>query len=248
MSALVWGWTRRHPVLAGCICAWAAAATAAPDATGRWQGVAQIPGAPQPVVVDLARSGSAWRGSITLPGRGVKGAPLKALQVGDDGVTAATGAAFPFPIEPSPGLALRWRDDGRLAGVWRQGGHEAPLEMARSGDAQPDAEPQGTPLAAALLGTWTGRYELGGVPREVTLTLANGADGKGRGALHIVGKRTSDLVVDHVVQGREFITLLASEYGYRIEGRYDAAAGRIDGGVVQGPFEATLVLRRQAGG
>lgn len=227
----------------------AGAAAADPGLAGRWHGLAEVPGAPQPVVLDLApQAAGRWAGSITLPGRGIKGAPLSALKVSGTGIQAGTGAAFPFPIEPAPGIALQRQSDGRLVGEWRQGGQRAPLVLRRTGEAQVDLPQAGTALDSALHGTWTGRYELGGAPRQVTLVLSQGPNGLGQGTLRIVGRRTSDLVVDHVEQGREFIVLEAKAVGFRIEGRYDAAAGRIDGGIQQGPFEAAVVLVRQAAG
>src|ERR1043165_9338326 len=57
-----------------------AAGSASPG--GRWEGEARIPGAPLPLVLDLAPDASgAWRGSVILPGLGVKGAPLAAVSV-----------------------------------------------------------------------------------------------------------------------------------------------------------------------
>ncbi|MFN0183836.1 MAG: hypothetical protein ACKVQR_08470 [Aquabacterium sp.] len=237
-----------HPrTVAGLALAAATAlAAAAPDPAGRWDGVAQVPGAPQRLVVDLARGpGGAWIGSVTLPGRGVKGAPLVDLVVDAGGVRAGLSAAFPFPIEPAPRLSLQPAADGTLAGRFEVGGHVAALSLARSGPPQVDRPVPGTGVLPELQGQWRGRYELGGVPRDVTLQLANGGDGLARGRLRIVGRRTSELAVDHVTQGREYIVLLAQAVGFRIEGRFDAAAGRIDGGIVQGPFEAPLVLLRE---
>lgn len=229
----------------------AAVAAAAGDPAGRWDGIAQVPGAPQRIVIDLDRGpDGAWIGSVTLPGRGVKGAPMVDLVVDAGGIRAGLAPAFPFPIDPAPRLHLQPAADGTLAGRFEQGGHAASLSLARSGPPQVDRPTAGTAVLPALQGQWRGRYELGGVPREVTLHLANGSDGVARGSLRIVGRRTSELEVDHVAQGREYIVLQAQAAGLRIEGRFDAAAGRIDGGIVQGPFEAPLVLLRDhlAGG
>ena len=54
----------------------AVACGAAQSPEGRWEGLLQIPGREQPLVVDLAQAGSGgWTGSIILSGLGIKGAP-----------------------------------------------------------------------------------------------------------------------------------------------------------------------------
>ncbi|MGM9481559.1 hypothetical protein ACS5PN_10245 [Roseateles sp. NT4] len=226
---------------------WMAAAQAAPDPGGRWEGVAEIPGAPLPLVVDLSSASTgALQGSVILPGRGVKGAPLQALAADDKGLGFSLAAAFNPPAEQAPRVNLRWQADGTLVGEWQQSGLSAALQLRRTGAAQVDLPVAPTALSPELLGRWIGRYELGGYPREVTLTLANGPAGLGAGELVVVGKRRTELKVDHVVQGREFLTLKASAANYRIEGRH--AADRIEGQVLQGPFEAAIVLRRDVAG
>jgi len=219
---------------------------------GRWEGEARIPGAPLPLVLDLAPDATgAWRGSIILPGLGVKGAPLAGVNVGADGTLQADmAAAFsgPPPATP-PLLALRMLPDGRLQGELRQGGHAADVSLQRSGDAQVDAPPASTPLPPALAGIWRGRYELGGYPRDVTLTLApplaQALPGAPVGQLLIVGKRRTELAIDRVVAGSRFITLEASSAGLRLEGQWDASAGRFTGQVIQGPYEAPVMLQRE---
>jgi hypothetical protein len=222
-----------------------AAAVAAPEPSGRWQGVAEIPSAPMPLIIDIARDGARrWIGSVILPGRGVKGAPINGLEVSESGLRLGLAAAFPGPPGPTAEVRVAWHADGTLAGELRQGGHAAPLVLRRSGEAQVDLPERSTPVSAALAGTWIGRYELGGYPRDVTLTLANGSDGMATGELVVVGRRTTTLAVDHVVQGAQFLTLRASAAEFRIEGRWSAADGTIRGQMQQGPFEAPLVLRR----
>jgi hypothetical protein len=227
------------------------AVVAAPDPAGRWEGIAQIPGAPQRLVLDLARDDqrNGWTGSLTLPGRGTKGAPLQALQVGDDGsVQADAASAFGGPPGDLPTqLALRLSPDGRLEGQWRQGGHAAGVSLRRSGEAQVDPPPARTTVPATLAGTWRGRYVLGGYPREVTLTLQATSDPQASaGELLIVGKRRSQLVVDRVNAGTRFVTLEAGSAGIRLEGRWDASSGVIEGTFSQGPFEAPVRLQREA--
>jgi len=229
--------------LVACAAAWAAS-----DPSGRWEGVADVPGRPLRLVVDLDRDAQGrWEGSAILPGRGVKGAPLDALAVGDCDVRFALTAAFHGGAGLKPQLALACEADGSLAGTFSLGGRSTGVSLHRSGAAQVDRRPANSTVSDALAGRWTGRYELGGVPRDVTLTLAN-RDGSGGGQLVIVGKRTTTLTIDQVTQGREFVLLRASAADFRIEGRFSPDAGTIDGGVAQGPFEAAIVLRRQPAG
>lgn len=239
--------------LAG-LAAWSVLAAAAAPASpaGRWEGEARIPGAPMPIVLDLAPTANGgWAGSVTLPGRGVKGVWLDQLRVGADGsVQASLANALGGPPSELPTLlALRMLPEGRLEGDYRQGGHSAVASLRRSGEAQVDTPPPRTPLPPAMAGTWRGGYELGGVPRDVTLTLSPppaGADPATApaGELLIVGKRRSQLVVDRVAASERFVTLEASAAGLRLEGRWDGAAGTFDGLVLQGPFEAPVKLQR----
>jgi hypothetical protein len=239
----------RAPLLAaGCALA-ATAVAAAPGAAGRWEGVADIPGHPLRLVIDLDHDAQGrWSGSVILPDRGVKGAPLDALAASGCDIRFGLAAAFSGGGGAAPQVALACAADGVLAGSFALGAQSAPVTLRRSGVAQVDRPPVNSVISAALAGRWTGRYELGGFPREVTLTLANRAEGGAAGQLVIVGKRTTRLDVDQVLQGREFVTLFASGAGFRIEGRFAPDAGVIDGAINQGPFEAPIVLRRDAAG
>jgi len=225
-----------------------AGAHAASDPAGRWEGVADIPGQPLRLVIDLDRDAQGhWAGSVILPGRGVKGTAVDDLDVAGCGARLGLAAAFPGGGTLQPKVALACQSDGSLAGRLTLGGRDAPVRLHRTGPAQVDRPAARRPITAALAGKWTGRYELGGFAREVTLTLANGADGNGAGQLVIVGKRTTTLQVDQVLQGREFVTVRASAANFVIEGRLAVQDGVIDGGVSQGPYEAALVLHRQSG-
>lgn len=239
------------PFLAAA-CALSAAnvnAIAAPDAAGRWDGSVDLGGDPLRLVVDLDRdAGGHWAGSVILPDRGVKGAPLDALAVSGCEVRFGMAAAFANGGGAQPRVALACQPDGSLAGSFALAGQSTTVTLRRVGAAQVDRLPPNSVISAALAGRWTGQYELGGYARAVTLTLANRADTGGAGQLVIVGKRTTTLEVDRVTQGREFVTLGASAADLRIEGRLAADAGVIDGTIRLGAFEVPLVLRRQAAG
>src|SRR5690242_4129489 len=72
-------------------------ATAA-DAAGRWEGLADVPGAPLSVVVDIAPDAQgAWQGSILFKGRGAGAAPLEGVAVDGRGVTFTLASALAMP-------------------------------------------------------------------------------------------------------------------------------------------------------
>jgi hypothetical protein len=226
-----------------------AGAFAASDPAGRWEGTVDIPGQPLRLIVDLeADARGQWQGSAILPDRGVKGAPLSELAVTGCDLHFAMAAAFAAGGGAKPMVALACRPDGSLAGSFALAGNSAPVSLRRSGAAQVDRVTPNSVISAALAGRWTGRYEMGGYPREVTLTLANRPDAGGGGQMVVVGKRTTTLEVDRVVEGRQFVTLGASAADVRIEGRFAAADGTIDGSVRLGGLEVPIVLHRQAGG
>lgn len=234
------------PVLA-MVCA---GAIAVPDASGRWEGSVAIPGNPLRLVIDLEPDARGqWQGSAVLPDRGVKGAPLSGLAVAGCDVRFGLASAFTGGGGAQPEVALACQPDGSLAGSFALAGNSAPVTLRRSGAAQVDRATPNSVISAALAGRWTGRYELGGYAREVTLTLANRPDTGGGGQLVVVGKRTTTLDMDRVIEGREFVTLGASAADFRIEGRFVAADGTIAGSVrLGGGFEAPIVLHRQADG
>ncbi len=234
------------PALAGACALSAFGAVAAPEAAGRWEGSIAIPGNPLRLIVDLERDAHGqWQGSAILPDRGVKGAPLDGLAVAGCDVSFGLAAAFAGGGGAQPRVTLACGPDGSLAGSFALGGNSTSVTLRRSGAAQVDRATPNSVISAALAGRWTGRYELGGYPREVTLTLANRPDGGGGGQLVVVGKRTTTLEMDRVIEGREFVMLGASAADFRIEGRFAAAAGTIAGSVLLSGLEAPIVLHRQ---
>ena len=111
----VWPRLRRQVLLAALLVPLAGPLIAA-DLSGRWEGELRIPAAPLPIVLDLAASPTGgWVGSVTLPGRGVKGASLEALQVIADSVGASLDPAFGGAGSTPTRLDLKLQADGSLA-------------------------------------------------------------------------------------------------------------------------------------
>lgn len=210
---------------------------------GRWEGAARVPGLAVPVVIDLAREGATWVGTVTLPGRNVAAAPLRSLALGGDGRLRATlGGGGESTAGGEVSFELQRSADGRtIAGQWRQGGHDAQLILTRTGIAQRAAVPAGSPLAPALAGIWRGRYDIGFGQREVTLHIEPpGA------TMTIVGRRTTEVSFDEVRQIGGLLMLRASELDITLEAPWATAArGTLAATWFQGPFEAVMSLRRE---
>jgi hypothetical protein len=219
-----------------------APATADPRWQGRWEGVADLAGMPMPVILDLetAANGS-WQGSVTLPGRALKGAALSELAVDASGLRMKLPSALGNNAE----IHLRPAPQG-LAGELRQGGHRAALELTRSGPPQVDRGLVGTAVAEALEGTWEGGYELGGYPRQVTLTLSNRPGAAATGTLLIVGRRRSEVPIDLIVQSPHRLRVISSATGVSLEAAWPSADGQLRGQFQQGPLEADFVLKKTA--
>ena len=210
--------------------------------TGRWAGPAQIPGRELNLVLDLNEEGGVWRGSITIPGFGVKGAALTDVAMNGGELTCAIKGALTDQRAGPAKLKARFGAGGKLTGEFLQGGHSAPFVLERHGAPQVEAGLRSTPIAAELEGEWKGGYELFGYPRTVTLKLQNRGEEGATADFVIVGKRENVLPVDLVMQHGNFLTVRSSETGLSFEGR--VAKGQIEGTVLQGPLEIATVLKR----
>jgi hypothetical protein len=234
------------PTIVGTIAACGLLA-AARAADGRWEGQALVPGMSVPVIVDLAPAGGGnrWIGSVTLPGRGVRGTALQSLVVQDDVVRGQTTAAPGRPPGGEIAFELHRGAAQSLVGELRQGGHAAPLTLQRTGPAQVETPPFGTPIPATLRGIWVGRYDIGFGPRDVTLKLDAAADGSAPVAtMRVVGRRTFDLAIDFIAQRGAWVTLAVTEPGISLDGPWALEGEQWKLTWRQGPFESPLVLRR----
>jgi hypothetical protein len=218
---------------------------AAPE--GRWGGPIQIPGRELQLIVDLARdSGGAWTGSIIIPGLGIKGAPLSNVVVTDAGLafdldnllSSPTYGPASFKAHPSAG-------DG-IEGEMSQGGNVAHFSLKRIAPAQVESSPRSTPVRRDIEDQWIGDFELGGYPRHVTIILENRADAAATARFVVVGKKTTNLPVDLVIEEDNFLRIESQETRVAFEGRFFKDSDEIRGIVEMGPFELPLVLHRFA--
>jgi hypothetical protein len=214
-------------------------------AAGRWEGTVQIPSRELVLVVDLAaESGDngGWQGSITIPGLGIKGAPLTDIAVKSDDVIFSIKSALADQRTGPAKFSGHFTGDKKLAGNFEQAGNSAPFALEKTGPAQVEPPLHSTAIAKEIEGEWKGGYELLGYPRKVTIKMQNrGAEGA-TAEFVIVGRKENKLPVDHVVQEGEFLTIDSHETGLSFEGR--ARNDEIQGTILQGPLEIPVTLRR----
>ena len=215
------------------------------SAAGRWEGTVQIPSRELVLIVDLAAGSDGsggWQGSITIPGLGIKGAPLADIAVKSADVVFSIKSALADQRAGPAKFNARFVGIGKLAGNFEQAGNSAPFALERIGPSQVEPPPRNTAIAREIEGEWKGGYELFGYPRKVTIKLQNrGAEGASAEFV-IVGRKENKLPVDHVVQEGEFLTIDSHETGLSFEGR--ARNGEIQGTILQGPIEVPVTLRR----
>jgi len=238
---------RRATIGALLFCTAVGCRAAAPP-EGRWEGVIHIPGNDQPVVIDLAPAVSGgWTGSIILTGLGIKGAPLSNIEVTDAELSFDMGSLLGDAEAGPARFSVRRVSADEMAGDARQAGNVASLSLARIGSAQVELPVKSTAVVNDIAREWSGEFELNGTPRRVTITLENHANAAATATWVIVGKRTTDLPVDLVVQDGDILRIESRANQAAFEGRVFAQTGEIKGAIELGPLELPVVLRRAGG-
>ncbi len=109
-----------------------AAAAAAPDFSGTWNGSIEIPGTPLAIAVHLEVSGGSWSGTIDIPAQNAKGLALSAVRVAGDSLS--------FEIAGVPGEPTFhgvW-SGGQVKGAFSQGGQQFNFSLSREASAGPE--------------------------------------------------------------------------------------------------------------
>ena len=230
-------------ILLVCFPALASGATIPPE--GRWEGSVQIPGRELQLVVDLAQdSTGAWKGSVIVAGLGIKGESLANLVLTGTGLAFDVGSSLGSATYGPARFKASLPSANVMTGEMSQGGNVAKFALERVAPAQVESSQRSTRIARDIEDQWTGDFELGGYPRHVTITLENHADAAATATFVVVGKQTTDLPVDLVVEDGNFLRIESKANHVAFEGRIVRESGEIRGIVEMGSFELPLVLRR----
>jgi hypothetical protein len=237
----------RHWIVAWFLFLSALACGAEQAQEGRWEGLIRIPGRTLPVVVDLAPApAGGWAGSIILSDLDIKDAQLANIVATPGEVRFEIANLLDTPTYGPARFKARLEGADAMSGEMSQGGNVASFALKRTGPARVDTAVRSTAVAKELADQWIGQFELGGYPRHVTLTLANRADAAATATLVVVGKQTTNLPVDLVVEDGRILRIESQANRVVFEGRFLEERDEIDGTFELGPFELPLILRRAA--
>ncbi len=147
-------------------------AQAAPDATGHWEGSAQIPdGTVSIFEIDLVKDADGrLAGTISMPAEQIVGLPLITATL--DGSTLTLVARTDQPMAGTLSA-----DGNDVSGDLTLENFRLPFRMTRTGGAQIAPQPRNAAVDPTLEGRWNATLT---TPREsvrVALTVANRADG-----------------------------------------------------------------------
>lgn len=235
------GWRVAAPLAAALI---ASDSQAQPVAPGRWEGDATTADQRIPLIVDLRPAPLASH--LTLPGRRIQslalvmatdGGPVIRLRAATPANSAASGSA-----DAGPQLQLEPINEARaLTGHLDLAGHQAIVRLVRVGEAPALHDVPTRPLPSHALGVWKGRYDLGFGPREATLHITPTS-----ARLTIVGRRTSELLLDESVQRGALWMWRADAADLSLTAAPPPAGSEVlDTEWRQGPFEARVTFRRE---
>jgi hypothetical protein len=234
-------WTIASLIL--CVPFLAHGAAQTPD--GRWEGVARIPGKEIHLVMDLAQdTAGTWAGSIIIPGLGIKGAPLSNVAVVDANVSFDIGTVLNSPTHEPARFKARVIAADAMTGEMSQGGNIAQFSLKRSGPPQVERSQQSTAVRREVEGEWRGEFELGGYPRQVTVRFENHQNAAATATFVIIGKRTTTLPVELVIDEGNFVRIESQVNRVTFEGRLIDGPDALQGTIDLGPVELPLVLRR----
>jgi hypothetical protein len=238
----------RRAVIAVLLCV-SGLAGAAGGPAGRWEGSIRIPGRELPLVVDLAPDATgAWTGSLIMPGLGLKGAPLSNVTIASSDIAFDLGGALRSPAYGAASFTARLTGDDAMTGEFHQAGNVAPFTLRRIGRAQVEAPVRSTSVRRELEASWTGQFMLGDYPRDVTITVQNRAGGPATATFVVVGKQTTNLPVELVVEEGDFLRVESPANRVTFEGRFAKDRDEIAGSIDLGAFELPVVLRRKPQG
>jgi hypothetical protein len=213
--------------------------------SGRWIGAIETPQGGLAIAVTLlSDSGSAWSGTIDIPGQRIGGRPLDQVTV--------EGERVHFEIAGLPGVPTfdgeLDQSGDRLAGSFRQGGQELTFSLDRApagAAALPDLAVPAAPVpGTGMAGDWIGVLDAG---VELRLVLRARVDDEGRLSAKLESlDQGMVLAVDKVELAENELTFSNVALGATFEGTLVDDGSAISGTWSQAGNQLPLTLHRMS--
>jgi len=228
-------------ILAGLLLLAPAAALAAMNPAGVWEGSIKTPNGDLGFVFNLHRDGDKWVAEMDIPMQGVSGLPLSNVKV--------DGAAISFPI-PGPGdphYDGKLSEDGKtIAGTFSQGPASLPLDLKWK------SEPKAVEKAAAnsgdvqaLEGVWEGVLDVNGTQLHVRFNFTRNADGNISATFDSVDQGANGLPIGAIARTGDTVKMDLKTISGSYEGTLNKDASAMTGTMTQMGMPVPLNLQRK---
>jgi uncharacterized protein len=217
-----------------------AAAPAATNPAGRWEGTLKTPNGDLTLIFNLHQEGGQWAGEMDVPEQHISELPLKDIKV--DG--AAVGFAFNAPGEPRFDGNLS-KDGKTLSGNFSQGGAVFPLELAwKSEPRAVAAAPANSGEVQVLEGVWEGTLDAGGQQLRLRFHFTRNADGSITGALDSLDQGAEGIPINSIAREGDSVKMEVKSIGGWYEATLDQEGATLTGTWRQAGNDLPLTLKR----
>jgi uncharacterized protein len=229
-------------VMAGLLLLAPAAALAANNPAGVWEGTLATPNGDIGFVFNLHRDGDKWAGELDVPIQGISGLPLTNVKV--------DGAAISFPM-PGPGdphYDGKLSEDGKsISGNFSAGGAQIPLNLKWKSEprAVEKTGPANTGDVQVLEGVWEGTLDANGTQLHLRFNFSKNADGAIAATVDSLDQGANGLAVQSIARTGDTVKMEIKVVGGSYEGTLSKDAATLTGNWSQGGGSLPLTMQRK---
>jgi len=231
-------------VLTGLLMLLPAAALAANNPAGVWEGTLQTPNGDLGFVFNIHRDGDKWAAEMDIPIQGVSGLPLKEIKV--DG--AAVTFVVPGPGEPR--YEGKLSDDGKtISGTFGQTGNTIALDLKWKSEPRAVEKAQANSGDVKVLeGVWEGALDANGTLLHLRFNFTKNADGSITGTIDSLDQGANGLPISGISRTGDTVKLDLKIVGGGFEGTLSKDGATMTGTWSQGGGGLPLTVQRKKAG
>ena len=208
-------------------------AQTAPDPSGHWEGIVQVPGMDVAFELDFAKNSTGVAGTVGIPAQKLSGLPLRSVVVDGRSIKfqARTDQSFDGTIA---------EDGGSISGSYYVDGAAVPFTMTRKGEARITPPVTSAPIGRELEGRWTATSARG---TRLELTMENRPDGTATGIIANLNEGGLQIPVK-IVQDGVRVTLDVAVLGGSYAATLNASGTELSGTYTDASQSAPLTFTR----